>query len=115
VIAGMVGLVLLIAPVDWLGDVLHAGEEDLTTFLVRRYAASATAGLFAFTVATVRHTEPQRAALLALATWFGFQTATAVAGVVTSDVGGLAWLAVIADPIIATWFLVLATRRRQPT
>ena len=83
---------------------------DATSFLVRRYAASATAALFVVTTAIARRTNPQRAALLGFATWFGVQGVVAIWGVGTGTVGGLAWVAVFADPLIAAWFVMWASR-----
>ena len=72
-IAAGVGLFLAIAPTSWLEELLEVRGADATSFLVRRYAASATAALFVVTTAIARRTNPQRAALLGLATWFGVQ------------------------------------------
>jgi hypothetical protein len=109
-IAAGVGLFLAIAPTSWLEELLDVRGADATSFLVRRYAASATAALFMVTTAIARRTNPQRAALSGLATWFGVQGLVAFLGVVTGTVGGLAWLAVLADPLIAAWFLMLSSR-----
>ena len=109
-IAAGVGLFLAIAPTSWLEELLEVRGADATSFLVRRYAASATAALFVVTTAIARRTNPQRAALLGFATWFGVQGAVAIWGVGTGTVGGLAWVAVFADPLIAAWFLMWSSR-----
>jgi hypothetical protein len=109
-IAAGVGLFLAIAPMSWLEELLDVRGADATSFLVRRYAASATAALFVVTTAIARRTNPQRAALLGFATWFGVQGVVAILGVASGAVGGLAWLAVLADPLIAAWFLMWASR-----
>jgi hypothetical protein len=109
-IAAGVGLFLAIAPTSWLEELLDVRGADATSFLVRRYAASATAALFVITTAIARRTNPQRAALLGFATWFGVQGVVAILGVGTGTVGGLAWLAVFADPLIAAWFLMWSSR-----
>jgi hypothetical protein len=36
--------------------------------------------------------------------------AVAISGVITATVGGLAWMAVFADPLIAGWLLMLAAK-----
>lgn len=109
-IAAGAGLFLAIAPTSWLEELLDVRGADATSFLVRRYAASATAALFTVITAIARRTNPQRAALLGLATWFGVQGVVAILGVGTGTVGGLAWLAIFADPLIAAWFLMLSSR-----
>lgn len=118
VIAAPVAIVLAVAPAAWLADMLDAAGDDATTFLIRRYAASATAALAVVTIATAWRTDPGRAVLLALSTWFGVQAASAWWGLVTGAVGGLAWLAMAADPLIAAWLLFLSRRptphRRTP-
>jgi hypothetical protein len=103
-----VALVLAIAPAGWMAELLDVASADATAFLTRRYAASATAALFVVTIAVMRGGSPRRAGLLALATWFAVQGVVAVVGLVSGTVGGLAWAAVLADPLLAAWFLVLA-------
>jgi hypothetical protein len=114
-IAALAALVLTVVPVAWLADMLDVAGRDATTFLLRRYAASATAALAVVTIATARRTDSRRAALLGLSTWFGVQAVTAWWGVISAAVGGLAWLAMVADPLIAAWFLLLARRSPRPT
>lgn len=80
------------------------------SFLVRRYAASAPATLAVVAAAVGSGTAPRRAVLLGLAVWFGAQGAVAVWGITTGRVGGLAWLALFADPLIAWWFAALSRR-----
>jgi hypothetical protein len=101
-------VVLAIAPATWLADMLDVAGDDAATFLVRRYAASATAALAVVTIAIVRRTEPRKAVLLGYATWFGGQAVIAWWGVISGSAGGLAWAGVVADPLIAAWFLVLS-------
>jgi hypothetical protein len=108
-IAALVAVVLVVTPAAWLADMLVAGP-DATTFLLRRYAASATAALAVVTIATARHTDPKRAVLLGLSTWFGVQTVTAWWGIIGGAVGGFAWLAMFADPLVAAWFLFLSRK-----
>ena len=114
-IAGVVAVVLAFAPTDWLAELLAVDGPDATTFLVRRYAASATAAVFVATASIARRAEPRRASLYALATWFGVQGAVAVAGVLSSTVGGLVWVAIVADPALALWFLTLTKRVEDAT
>jgi hypothetical protein len=66
------------------------------------------------TIATARRTDPMRAVLLGFGTWFGVQAVTAWWGVVAGAVGGFAWLAVVADPLIAAWFVFLSRRSDVP-
>jgi hypothetical protein len=107
-IAGFAALVLAIVPAGWLADLLDVAGDDATAFLVRRYAASATAALLVVTASIARGADPQRAVLLALATWFAVQGIVAIVGIATGTVGGLAWLAVVADPLLAAWFFALS-------
>jgi len=108
--AALVALVLAFAPADWLAGLLGVSGADATSFLVRRYAASATAALFVSTAAIARQTAPSRAALLALSAWFGVQGLVAVWGIASGHVGGLAWIAIVADPLIAGWFIALSAK-----
>ena len=62
--AALVAVVLAIAPAVWLADMLDVAGQDATTFLLRRYAASATAALAVVAIATVWRTDPWRAVLL---------------------------------------------------
>lgn len=107
VLAGAVALILAFAPLSWLVSLLDVSGADATTFLVRRYGVSATVGVAVVTAALARRVTPLRAALLALAAWFGVQAAAAAWGLASGTVAGLAVLALIADPLIAAWFLVL--------
>jgi hypothetical protein len=113
-LAAAVAVVLVSVPVAWLAEMLGVAGHDATTFLVRRYAASATAALAVVAAATVRRTDPVRAASLGLAVWFGVQAVTAWWGVMTGVVGAFAWLAVVADPLLAAWFLFLTRGDRRP-
>jgi hypothetical protein len=92
---------------------LDTSGADATTFLVRRYGASATAALAVTTAIIARGGAPQRAALLGVAAWFGGQAVVAVWGLASGTVGGLAWLAVFADPLIAAGFLALSARAQN--
>jgi hypothetical protein len=94
---------------------LDVEGADATTFLLRRYAASATAALAVVVIATVGPTDPGRAVLLGLSTWFGVQAVTAWWGVIAGAVGGFAWLAMAGDPFIAAWFLFLSRRSPRPS
>lgn len=107
-VAGVVALILAIAPAGWLAGLLDMTDAEATTFLVRRYAASATVALFVATTGIALGATPQRAGLLAVATWFAVQGVVAVWGIVSGTAGGLAWLAVFSDPLIAAWFLALS-------
>jgi len=62
-------------------------------------------------IATAWRTEPRRTVLLGLCTWFGVQAANAV-GVISGAVGGFAWLALVADPLIAAWFQGVTSRQQ---
>jgi hypothetical protein len=107
-IAALVAVVLAVVPAAWLADMLDVADRDATTFLVRRYAASATVALAVVTIATAWRTDPTQAVLLGLGMWFGVQAATAWWGVIAGAVGGFARLAAVADPLIAAWFLLLS-------
>jgi hypothetical protein len=109
-LAAFVALVLAFAPADWLAGLLGGSGVDATSFLVRRYGASATAALFVSTAAIAAHVAPSRAALLALSVWFGAQGLVALWGLAFGHVGGLAWAAVVADPLIAGWFIALSVK-----
>jgi hypothetical protein len=110
-IAAGVALVLALAPGDWLAGPLELAETDATSFLLRRYAASATLALAVVAGVVALRGDPIRAALLGFGTWFAVQALVAILGIVSGTVGGLAWLALFADPAIAAWFFVLAGRR----
>lgn len=110
VLAAFVALVLAFVPAGWLAGLLNVSGADATSFLVRRYGASATAALFVSTAAIVQKTAPARAALLALSAWFGVQGLVAMWGISFGHVGGLAWAAVVADPLIAGWFIALSVK-----
>ena len=45
-----------------------------------------------------------------LSAWFGVQGLVAVWGIAFGRVGGLAWVAVVADPLIAGWFIALSAK-----
>jgi hypothetical protein len=107
-IAALAAIVLAVVPAAWLVEMLDVGGHDATAFLVRRYAVSATAALAVVAIATAWRTDPGRAVLLGLSTWFGVQAVAAWWGLITGKVGGFAWLAIAADPLIAAWFLFLA-------
>jgi hypothetical protein len=92
-----------------LGSLLDVDGPAATAFLVRRYAVSATVALCIAIIGIARTSSPERAALLAVATWFAVQGIVALLGLATGDVGGLAWVAVVADPLLAVGFL-LASR-----
>lgn len=109
-LAACVALVLAFVPADWLAGLLGVSGVDATSFLVRRYGASATAALCVSTAAIAAHAAPSRAALLALSAWFGVQGLVALLGLASGHVGGLAWVAVVADPVIAGWFIALAAK-----
>jgi hypothetical protein len=109
-LAAGVALVLAFVPADWLAGLLGVSGGDATSFLVRRYGASATAALCVSTAAIAAHAAPSRAALLGLSTWFGIQGLVALWGLAFSDVGGLAWVAVVADPLIAGWLIALSAK-----
>lgn len=113
VIAGVVALVLTALPTGWLTGLLDLADQDAAAFLMRRYAVSATAALCVATAAIARGTTAQRAGLLALTTWFAIQAAVAVWGIASATAGGLTWLAVAADPVIAAGFYALSRRTRR--
>lgn len=113
-LAGAVALVLALVPADRLAGLLALAPDDAATFLVRRYAASATAAVAVTSLGIARGQGPERASLLGLATWFAVQALAAAVGLATGTVGGLAWLAVVADPVLATGFAILARRAGQP-
>jgi len=108
--AALVSVVLASVPVTWLEDMLDTAGTEATSFLVRRYAASATAALAVVTFGILRGADPRRAGLLGLGTWFGVQALTAWWGVILGSVGGFAWAAVVADPLLAGAFLILSRR-----
>lgn len=112
-IAGVVALVLMVLPTGWLTGLLDIADQDATAFLVRRYAVSATAALCVATAAIARGASAQRTGLLALATWFAVQAAVAVWGIASETAGGLTWVAVAADPLIAVWFYALSRRTQR--
>jgi hypothetical protein len=111
--AAFVASVLAFAPAAWLGEMLHVSGDAATSFLVRRYGASATAALFVVCLSVGRGAQGERAAVLGLGTWFGGQGLAAIHGVATGAVGGFAWLAIIADPALAAWFVVLTKRHSR--
>src|ERR1044072_6581333 len=97
VLATTVALVLAVVPATWLAEMLAVAGDDAASILVRRYADSATAALAVVTIALLRDTQPRKAFLLCYGTWFAAQAVTAIWGVISSSVGGLAWAAVVAD------------------
>ncbi|MDP4510542.1 hypothetical protein [Nonomuraea turcica] len=109
VLTGGVAVALAVLPTSMLGSLLDVDGPAATAFLVRRYAVSATAALCVAIIGIARRSSPERAALLAVATWFAVQGIVALLGLATGDVGGLAWVAVVADPLLAAGFL-LASR-----
>jgi hypothetical protein len=109
-VAALAAAVLAVAPVAWLRDMLAASGTDAATFLVRRYAASATTALAVVAIAVAVRTDARSAVLLGLGTWFGGQAVTAWWGLATGAVGGFAWAAAVADPLLAAWFLILSRR-----
>jgi hypothetical protein len=111
--AGMgaaVALVLAVAPVAWFEDLLRLSGDDAAAFLLRRYAASATAAILVYAAGALRGSDRRKVALLALGTWFAIQGAVAIVGIVTGIVGGMAWAAMFADPLIAAWFFTVSAR-----
>lgn len=113
-LAAAIALIFALVPADWLAGLLSLAPDDAATFLMRRYAASATAAVAVTSLGIARGQAPERSALFGLATWFAVQALTAVVGLVTGTVGGLAWLAVVADPVLAAGFAILARRAGQP-
>ena len=99
-------MALAVLPPSILRSLLDADGPATTAFLVRRYAVSATAALCVAIIGIARTSSPERAALLAVATWFAVQGIVALLGLATGDVGGLAWVTVVADPLLAAGFLV---------
>lgn len=112
-----VALVLAFAPAAWLAGLIGVTDGEATGFLLRRYGASATAAIAVTSATIAMGGTPQRAALLGFAAWFGVQAMVAIGAVLTGIAGGLIWLAVVADPLIGAWFLLLSWRtgdRAQP-
>jgi hypothetical protein len=107
VLTGGVAAALAVLPTSTLSSLLDVDGAAATAFLVRRYAVSATAAL-CVAIAGLARTRPHRAALLAVTTWFAVQGIVAVLGLARGDVGGLAWVAVVADPLLAIVFLAAA-------
>jgi hypothetical protein len=72
--------------------------------------------LLVVTASIARGADPQRAVLLALSTWFAVQGIVAIVGIATGTVGGLAWLAIVVDPLVAAWFFDLSrnVQRNSP-
>ena len=101
-------MALAVLPTNLLESLLEVDGRAATAFLVRRYAVSATAALCVAIIGVARASSPERAALLAVATWFAVQGIVAVVGLATGDVGGLTWVAIVADPLLAAGFLVAA-------
>jgi hypothetical protein len=111
VLTGGVAVALAALPTRWLASLLAVDGPAATTFLVRRYAVSATAALCVVALGILRDRGPERTVLLALATWFGVQGLVALLGLVAGDVGGAAWVAVVADPGLAAAFLAASRAR----
>lgn len=109
-ITGVATLVLIIAPSDWFADLLAISDQDVASFLVKRYAASSTAALFVFVGSTAMRRDAESSALLALSTWFAIQAGVAIWGVSTGIVGGMAWTAAFSDPLLAIWFYMLSRK-----
>lgn len=114
-LAALVSLILAFTPANWLGEMLSVSGDGATSFLVRRYGASATAALAVGCLQVARGAHGEHAALQSFATWFAGQGLVAIHGVATGTVGGFAWLAVFADPALAAWFLLLALRPASRT
>jgi hypothetical protein len=110
VLAGATAAALALLPTSWLSSMLEVGEDDAASFLVRRYAVSATAALCVVGAGLARGADPARTGLLAFAVWFAGQGIVAASGLATGAVGGLAWLAVAVDPVIAAWFYAQRSR-----
>jgi hypothetical protein len=118
VLAGGTAAVLALLPTSWLSSMLEVSQDDAAAFLVRRYAVSATAALCVVSAGLARGADPARTGLLALAVWFAGQGIVAAWGLAAGAVEGLAWVAVVVDPLIATSFYTLsakATRRSPPS
>ena len=109
-VATVAAAVFMLAPVSWFGDVLEVSGDDASRFLVRRYASSATAALAVVAIGAWREIGSLRATLLGFAAWFGVQGSIAIWGLVAGTVGGVAWLAAVADPLLCAWFSFLAGR-----
>jgi hypothetical protein len=112
--AALAAVVLATVPVSWFEALLDTAGGEATTFLVRRCAASVTAALAVVAVGILRRTDPPRAVLLGLSTWFGVQAVTAWWGIISGWVGGFAWAAVAADPLLAAGFLILSRGSLPP-
>jgi hypothetical protein len=106
VLTAGVALALAVLPTRWLTSLLDVDGPAATAFLVRRYAVSATAALCVALAGIVCNSSPERTALRALATWFGVKGVVAWLGLLTGDVGGLAWVAAAVDPLLAAGFLI---------
>jgi hypothetical protein len=114
VLAGGTAVALALLPTSWLSEMLDVGDDDAAAFLVRRYAVSATAALCVVSAGLARRAAPARAGLLALAVWFAGQGLVAAWGLAAGTVGGLAWVAVAVDPLIAASFYTLSRRVGSP-
>lgn len=109
-LTGGVAIFLAFVPTDWLAQMMGVSAEDAAEFLLRRYGASATAALSALLIVLLRGASAIRAAYMALALWFAVQGAVAIWGLSTGIAGGLAWVALVADPAIAALLLILWAR-----
>ncbi len=100
-----------LAPTDWMAAQLAIADGDeAATFLLRRFAASATAGLGVTAVAALRGAPAPTAALAGLSTWFAVQALTAWTGLATGTVGGVARFSAVFDPAMAAAFALAARR-----
>jgi hypothetical protein len=104
---------LVVAPPAWMAAQLELAEADASAFLLRRFAASATAGLAVTGVSALRGVDARPAALAGLAAWFGGQALTAFGGLVSGTVGGVARFSAVLDPAMAAVLGLAAHRARQ--
>jgi hypothetical protein len=104
---------LAAVPAEWMADRLAlADDADAAGFLLRRFGASATAGLAVTAGSALRGVDAAPAALAGLAAWFGGQAVTAVGGLATGTVGGVAWFSAVLDPTMAGLLGLAAHRAR---
>jgi hypothetical protein len=69
-VAAAVALALAVAPTRIFEDLPEVSTADATSFLLRRYGASATAAVAVFAASVLRGGNVDRGSLLALGTWF---------------------------------------------
>jgi len=104
----VVGIAMLIAPsaiATLFGLDVGAGGE----FMTRRYGAAGMVGLgVALWLATGR-TAPS-AVLGGVAAWFFVQGGVAIVATLSGTISGVAWVTVLADPILGVASLLLARR-----